>query len=197
MEKFPVFLALINQVYTHTDRYGNSSVKAGGAMGLKHFDHCHIEFGSPKDEEDGDFIIGTSSTVQLKKSKLSPKITNIQCYIDVTQVGLIDEEKSFAKYLCNKSVGFVDVGTWSCFSDKLKMQLANNYPQLKDNAEFLALIAKKFRQDDLGDILRDNLNFYLLMRIALIDFLDNIYPAQREVNSEYQEQLIKRCEYLV
>ena len=81
--------------------------------------------------------------------------------------------------------------------EKLKMQLASSYPQLKDSTEFTALIEKKFRQDDLGDILRDNPNFYLLMRIALIDFLDNIYPAQREVNSEYQEQLIKRCEYLV
>lgn len=196
LENFPVFLGLINQVFTQVDRYGNASVKAGGAWALKHFDHCHIVFGDNKDEYDGDFIVGTSSAVHLEKSKLSPKMQNIPCYIDITKGGLIDEEKSFALYIA-KSVGFLNTDAWYSFSDSLKMLLANKYPQLKDHAEFLEVIEKKFRKDDLPVMLKENKDLYLILRIALIDFLDNIYSAQRDVNSEYQQQLISQCAYLV
>lgn len=196
MEKYPIFVGLINQVFTQLNSYGYASVSSGGGFGLRHLCHAHISFSEPKDEYEGSFLVGTSSMMQLKKSKLSPKMIDIPCYIDVTRGGKIDEEKSFARYISSKSVGFLNTEAWYSFSDSLKLLLANAFPTLKDNKEFVAVMDKKFRKDELPNLLREDKDLYLILQIALIEFLDNIYPAQRDINSEYQEQLKSNCAYL-
>lgn len=132
--------------------------------------------------------------VKLEKSKLSPKIVDIPCYIDVTAGGVIDKVESFVRYLTNPNINFIKTGSWYTIKDTID-NMAEAYPILKDRKEVMEL-RKSFRRNELYNEFHKNEDLMKLLEIWLIDFIDGIYPAQREVNGEYQKSLIDSCKYL-
>lgn len=197
MEEFPSYYGLINQVFTQMQGY-TTTVNSGGGYGLKHLCHLRIFFSQPKDDYDKDngFLVGTISEVKLDKSRFSPKISGIPCYIDVTKGGLIDEVESFVMYLIKEGIRLINVGSWYSFGKFILEDMMLKYPQLSQNAEFCDIINKKYRKDDMSALIKDNENLYIFLQIALIDFIDSIYPMQREKNGNYQKLLISKCSYL-
>ena len=193
MEKYPVFLGLINQVFTHVNAYGGASLSSGGGLGLKHLCHAHIEFSNPKDEYDKNFIIGTTSEMQLKKSKLSPKIIGIPCYIDVTNGGRIHEADSFVKYLIN--IGLFTTGSYYKFGEYFTDNMIQKYSFLKDHQLLIKILTSSHRKAAIYDMISKDQDMRNLLQIALIDYIDAIYPAQREINDEFQKKLMRECSY--
>lgn len=195
LEKFPVFIGLINQVFTSINAYGGASVNSGGGFGLKHFCHSHIMFSDPKDDYKNGFLIGVISSVQLKKSKLSPKMINIPCYIDVTQGGRIDEVDSFVRYLTDSNINLISAGSWYKFGDYVKSTMIERYPVLSGHSDLTQILNKNIRKDDMYSLIHEDRDILDLLQISLIEFIDDIYPAQRDVNDEYQKQLISSCKF--
>jgi len=192
-ESFPLHISVLQQVYTTIGSYV-STVSAGGGYGLQHLVHSHIVFSKPSDVYKDGFLVGTESTVKLEKSKLSPKFVDIPCYIDVTQGGKIDEVDSFVKYISGSNVGLISTGAW--FSMKPALQTATSlYSDEADFTEATAIMDKNYRKADLYDLIGENIDILNLLQILLIDFIDGIYPAQREINGEYQEKLKTECKY--
>lgn len=196
MEKFPIFIGLINQVMVKPNPYGGpAKVESGGGNALKHLCHTHIVFGSSKDTYEDMFLTGTESKVELHKSKLSPKMINISCQIDVTKGGKIDETDSFVKYLTEKSIGFINTGAWYQFGDYLKETMFMSYPQLASQEELKNLLTPNYRKDSMYDLISNNKDLFNFLQIALIDFLCKIYPAQQIITESYKDGLIKDCKY--
>lgn len=130
--------------------------------------------------------------VKLEKSKLSPKLVDIPCYIDVTQGGKIDEVTSFVKYLINR--GIVVTGSWYNIKDTVK-KMTEKYPILETKAELQEYTEKNIRKDDFYKLCHENKDMLNFLQITLIDYIDDIYKMQRDVNGEYQKELMKNCKY--
>lgn len=194
-ELFPFFIGFINQVMVKPTTFGPAKVESGGGNALKHLSHTHIVFNNPKDEYDGNFILGTSSKMELHKSKLSPKMINIPCYIDVTKGGLIDEVESFTRYLTDPKVALIVADKWYTFSDYLKSDMLLKYPVLAKNEELKTILGKSYRKEPMYDLISNNEDLFYLLQIALIDFIDRVYTAQRAVNADYQKELMSECKY--
>jgi len=196
MEKLPIFLGLINQVMVKPNPYGGpAKVESGGGNALKHLCHTHIVFGSSKDIYEDLFIVRNESKVELHKSKLSPKMVDIPCHIDVTKGGKIDETDSFVKYLTEKSVGFITTGTWYQFGDYLKETMFLTYPQLSSQEELKKLLTPNYRKDNMYELISNNKDLFYFLQVALIDFLCAIYPAQKIITESYKDSLMKDCKY--
>lgn len=196
LEKLPVYLGLINQVFTQGVGTYAPKLGSGGGMGLKHLCHAHISFGVPKDVYEGNFLVGTQSTVKLEKSKLSPKMVEIPCYIDVTQGGRIDEVDSFVNYLTNPNINIINMTKgWYSMGDFIKVNMIEKYPELSKSSLLSSIMTKKYRKSDLYNMIHEDVDLLNLLQVALIDFIDNIYTAQRKVNGHYQEELINKCSY--
>lgn len=162
---------------------------------LKHLCHTHIVFGSGKEDYDGTFLLGSESKMELHKSKLSPKMININCYIDGTKGGRIDETDSFVKYLADPSVGLIKIGTWYEFGEYIKTTTFEKFPDLSKNDELKAIFDKKYRKNDMYKLIEENIDLCDLLQIMLIEFLDDIYPAQRPINTGYQAKLKAECKF--
>ena len=160
---------------------------------LKHLCHAHIEFSSPKDEYDKNFIIGTTSEMQLKKSKLSPKIIGIPCYIDVTNGGKIHEADSFVRYLIN--IGLFTTGSYYKFGEYFTKDMLERYPNLTSFDLLMKILNSSHRKAAIYDMINKDSDIRNLLQIALIDYIDAIYPAQREINDEFQKKLMRECSY--
>lgn len=192
LEKLPIFLGLLNQVFTQTGMY-TSTVKAGGGFGLQHNVHFHIVFGKNKDSYDGDFITGTESEVILEKSKLSPKLIGIPCFISAYEGGKIDEVDSFVKYLAKASVNIVKMGSWYNINDTIS-KMCERYHSLSESQELLAY-QKQFRKNDFYAQVKDDKDLCNFLQIALIDFINGKYPMQSDINSEYKLKIMNECSY--
>lgn len=192
IEELPMFLGLLEQVFTQINSYGMASAGASKNFGLEHACHAHISFGQPKDEfNKGNFLIGTTSDITLKKSKLSPKFVNIPCYIDVTKGGKIDEIESFLRYISNDGIGIVKSGSWWSLTDTIT-QMFEDYPNLDDKVKDFS---KSYRKIDFVDMMKEDKDLINLLQIRLIDVINGIYPGQKEINSEYREKLVEDCKY--
>lgn len=191
LEEYPIFLGLINQVSTQMGAYA-SSVGSGGGFGLKHLCHFHITFSKPQEAYEEGFLIKAISTASLKKSKLSPKMVDIPCHIDVTKGGKIDEIDSFVSYLALTNVNIVRAGSWYNIADTID-SMTKRYPVLEKSG--LKDLKKNMRKNDFYALVQDNKNLQNFLQVALIDFINNIYSAQSNVNGEYKEELIKQCSY--
>lgn len=197
-EKLPMFLGLINQVFVHPNMRNPSipaKVESGGGNALKHLCHNHIVFGKGSKTYDGIFVIGSESKIELTKSKLSPEMYDIPCYIDNTQGGRIDETDSFVKYLADPSVGLIKIGGWYVFGDYIKKTMYEKFPELSDNVELQAIINKSYRKDDMYKLIEENQDLFYFLQITLIEFLDDIYPKQRPINEDYQAKLKAECKF--
>ena len=198
MEKFPIFMGFINQVFVHPNPYGGpAKVKSGGGNALKHLCHEHLVFSDPKDDLKGTFLVGTESKLSLEKSKLSPKMMNIPCYIDVTKGGRINEAQSFVEYLTDKSIGLITSDAWCKFGMYLKLNMFSNYPELGNKEELKTILEKSYRKDDVYKLVSENEDLFNFLQIALIDFLCDIYPAQKIVTDDFKAELISKCKYFI
>lgn len=200
-EHFPMFLGLINQVFMQGIGTYVPKAESGGGFGLKHLCHAHIKFFKGEEVYENGFLMGNISKVNLEKSKLSPKFIDIPCYIDAASGGKIDEIDSLIRYLISDKVGLIQAGAWYKI-DGLIDSMAARYPQLIDNnspdcdvIEPLRSFKKSYRKAEFYDVVRANPDLVLFFQIALIDFIDNIYPMQRNVNGDYQKQLMSECAY--
>lgn len=194
LEKFPVFIGLINQVFMQGIGGYAPKAASGGGFGLKHACHSHIQFGSNTDVYEKGFLVGTESKVKLEKSKLSPKFVDIPCYIDVTKGGRIDEIDSFVRYLTNPNVNIVQIGSWYNIKETVK-KMTERYPVLETKAELQEFTNKNIRKNDFYRLCHENKDLLNFLQVTLIDFIDDIYPMQRDVNDEYQKKLMSECKY--
>jgi len=192
LEKFPVFVGLLNQVFTQMGTY-QSSVKSGGGFGLKHGAHFHITFGNNKDVFEDGFIAGTESMIKLEKSKLSPKFVDIPCYIDSRHGGRIDEVDSFVKYLSDSNLGIIKTGAWFNIKDTIDSMIVD-YPGL-EKREDLVKLGRNLRKADMYAEIHANSDLLNLLQIRLIDFINNIFPMQSLVNEDFKFELIDNCCY--
>lgn len=191
LEKMELGIMLLNQVFTQMSQF-SSKLASGGGMGLKHAAHSHITFGASKDIYENGFLVGTQSMIKLEKSKLSPKIVEIPCYIDAREGGKIDEIDSFLRYITASNIGIVKTGAWYNFKDTIS-EMINRYPELDTTK--LNSLKINYRKDDFYSLVHEEPDLLKLLMIALIDFINNIYPAQSAINSDYKYQLVSECSY--
>lgn len=190
LEKFPVYIGLINQVFVSPGQFV-SKVESGGGFGLKHICHTHITFGENKDTWSNGFIEGTTSMVKLSKSKLSPKFQEIPCYMDAKKSGRIDEVRSFIEYIIRENVGFIKAKAWWNMSETLDKIVE----QYNLNKESLMKYYRNYRKDDMIQAIREDPDILNLLQIHLIDFINEIYPGQKTITEEYKNKLISKCKY--
>lgn len=191
--KFPLYLGLINQVFTHIGRF-TSSVESGGGLGLKHICHSHLVFYDKKENWDGNFISSTISMAKLEKSKIAPKFTSIPVYMDSAKSGRIDEVESFLRYCYDPNIGFIKVAAWWNMKDTLEY-FFDKYDSMKSNERLLEIYRKSFRQADLLDTIKSDKGLIDLLQVRLIDFIDDKYPGQSTITDGYKNKLINNCNY--
>lgn len=193
IEKVPVTIMFLNQVFTQGVGGYAPHTSAGGGYGLSHNIHAHIVFSQNKDVYENDFLVGTESQIKLEKSKLSPKFINIPCYIDAKSGGRIDEVESFIKYLTKSGVDIISTGSWYNINNCVDYMI-EKYPMLKDNSEVLDLKGN-IRKNDLINKIKGNKDLLNFLQIRLIDFINEIYPMQADVNLEYKNKIMSECKY--
>ena len=106
LSKVSASLWIINQVFTHFNKYGGTSEDSGGGFGLKHGAHYKLQvklvkqhwvggIGNDEKDEDEGFLGSTqNSYVNLTKSKSTPSIRNIPLVINTLEGGAIDSNMS-------------------------------------------------------------------------------------------------------
>lgn len=193
IEQLPILVVYINQVSTTGIGSYVTRVESVGGYGFKHNMQFSLVWGTPKDCYENGFIVGTECDVMMKKSKISPKFIEIPCFINSRNGGKIDEAASFMKYLQKGNVGLIKTGSWYNMNDTMD-KLIEKYSDIIDK-EAVEKYKGNIRRLDLENKIRDDKQLQLLLQIALIDFIDDIYPLQRNINGEYQKKLINDCEF--
>lgn len=192
IEQLPILVVYINQVSTTGIGSYVTKVESVGGFGLKHNLQFSLVWGPPKDCYENGFITGTECDVMMKKSKISPKFIEIPCFINAKDGGRVDEAASFMKYLQKGNVGLIKTGSWYNMNETMD-KLMEKYSDIIDK-EAVEKYKGNIRRLDLENKIRNDEQLQLLLQIALIDFVDDIYPLQRNINNEYQKELIKQCE---
>lgn len=193
IEDLPALIVYINQVSTTGIGGYNPKVQSVGGFGFHHNMQFELVYGTPKDVYDGSFIVGSECDVTIKKSKISPKFIHIPCYIDVRKGGKIDEAVSFMNYLATKDVDIISTGSYYSIKKTIDL-MVEQYPVLKDDKNLMKYY-KSIRKGELADSIRNDNDLKNFLQIRLIDFINEIYPLQREINNGYREELIKECSY--
>ena len=193
IENIPVLVVYINQVSTVGIGGYAPKVESIGGFGFKHNMQFSLMYGAPKDVYEGKFIVGSECNVQIKKSKISPKFIDIPCFIDVRNGGKIDEVISFMNYLSSGDVGIIKTGSYYNIKDTIDYMI-ERYPLLKDNKDLMGYY-KSIRRGDLVNYIRNDNNLKNFLQIRLIDFINDIYPLQKEINNDFRESLINSCSY--
>lgn len=192
IEQLPILVVYINQVSTTGIGSYVTKVESVGGFGFKHNMQFSLVWGTPKDCYENGFIVGTECDVMMKKSKISPKFIEIPCFINARDGGSVDEAASFMKYLQKGNVGLIKTGSWYNMNETMD-KLIEKYPDIIDK-EAVEKYKGNIRRLDLEKRIREDKQLQLLLQIALIDFIDDIYPLQRGINGEYQNKLINECE---
>ena len=130
--------------------------------------------------------------VKLGKSKLSPKMIDIPCYIDATMGGRIDEVVSFFQYISSTSISLIKPGAWYSMKDTLD-NMARKYPVLATKE--VESLTKNMRKNEIIEEMKSNPDLCLLLQVALIDYINGWYPMQEKINSEYKNELMLKCRY--
>ena len=183
IEKHPFILNLINQVVYETDKYGNRKVKSGGGIGLEHDVHFKVRTDLGKDEWDGPMLVGRYSSMHIVKSKFSPEFANIPIYIDITKGGCIDEVRSFVDYLINLEM----IPNLSGYY-KIEGTLVPKY-RYTPYYEVIRPMWKAFRYSALIDHVKSSEHTVDFLKIALMEHIGDIYYLQREIMSDYLEEV--------
>lgn len=127
----------------------------------------------------------------MNKSKLSPKFTDIPCNIDIRKGGVIDEVGSFVEYVSRSNIDIVTMGSWYNIKKTIPVMMES----YGISADSLEKYNKNYRKDDFYNLVRNDKDLLLLLQVRLIDFINEIYPGQKEVNEGYKEELMKQCSY--
>lgn len=127
----------------------------------------------------------------MNKSKLSPKFTDIPCNIDIRKGGVIDEVGSFVEYVSRSNIDIVTMGSWY----NIKKTIPVMVESYGISADSLEKYNKNYRKDDFYNLVRNDKDLLLLLQVRLIDFINEIYPGQKEVNEGYKEELMEQCSY--
>ena len=127
----------------------------------------------------------------MNKSKLSPKFTDIPCNIDIRKGGVIDEVGSFVEYVSRSNIDIVTMGSWYNIKKTIPVMMES----YGISADSLEKYNKNYRKDDFYNLVRNDKDLLLLLQVRLIDFINEIYPGQKEVNEGYKEELMRQCSY--
>lgn len=127
----------------------------------------------------------------MNKSKLSPKFTDIPCNIDIRKGGVIDEIGSFVEYISRSNIDIVTMGSWYNIKKTIPIMIES----YGINTDLLEKYNKNYRKDDFYNLVRDDKDLLLLLQVRLIDFINEIYPGQKEVNEGYKKELMGQCSY--
>lgn len=127
----------------------------------------------------------------MNKSKLSPKFTDIPCNIDIRKGGVIDEVGSFVEYVSRSNIDIVTMGSWYNIKKTIPVMMES----YGISADSLEKYNKNYRKDDFYNLVRNDKDLLLLLQVRLIDFINEIYPGQKEVNEGYKEELMEQCSY--
>lgn len=131
-------------------------------------------------------------SINLNKSKLSPKFTDIPCNIDIRKGGVIDEVGSFVEYVSRSNIDIVTMGSWYNIKNTLPVMIE----KYGIDPSIVSKYEKNYRKDDFYNMVRDDEDLLLMLQVRLIDFINEIYPGQKEVNEDYKEELMNRCRIL-
>lgn len=190
IESLPILIVYINQVSTTGIGSYVTKVESGGGFGFSHNMQFSLVWGTPKDCYEDGFIIGTECDVAMKKSKISPKFIEIPCFINARNGGEIDEAASFMKYLQKSNVGLIKTGSWYNMNETMD-NLIEKYKGRIDE-ERVQAYKGNIRRLDLERKIREDEELQYLLQIALIDFIDDKFPPQREINNDYQLELMNK-----
>lgn len=183
VEKQPFILGLINQVIQTTDSYGNVKLLSGGGIALQHDNHLSLKIMPKTEEAEGSFVTGKISMMSIDKSKISPEIRNIPLRIDVTRGGVIDKVGSFFEFCIDGVEFFNNGGGWYSITDRFK-------ECLQDCADLLEPYCKKYRYADLRKRFCSEEAFYNLARLAVANYLSDMYSLQREIMKDYRDSIL-------
>lgn len=192
IEDLPILIVYINQVSTVGIGTYVPKIDSVGGWAFKHNMQFSLIYGAPKDVYEDGFIVGTRCDVDVKKSKLSPKFVEIPCIVSANG-GTVDEVGSFLEYIAKAHVGIIKTGSYYSIKETIDLMI-ERYPVLKDNAKLMNYY-KSIRRADLYKMVREDEDMQKFLQIRLIDFIDEKYPLQRDINNAYQQELIKTCSY--
>ena len=68
------------------------------------------------------------------------------------------------------------------------------YPSIESDIQ-IAELTKSYRRNEFIDLMRENKDLVNLLQVRFIDIIDDVYPGQKIINSDYREELIKNCKY--
>lgn len=180
IEEQPLLLVLLNQVFTDLSGYKPRLV-SGGGMGLKHDIHLQLEFVPRSHEFVGESSAMQHSAINVTKSKLSPRWTQIPVDIDVRKGGLIDSESSFFRYLFER--GYVlQSGGWYKFDP-------NKYQRYKEFEPVYRGIERSFRWADAIEFFRSNPNVIKMYELCVLDDLLAEYTYYKDIFKDYRDKL--------
>ena len=184
LDKVDVILILLNQVIQSQDKYGNEIIGAGGGVGLRHDEHLrlYLKKGKTNYDETG-MAISDMSSLDLDKTKLSPKMRDIPLIFDVIHGGRIDEELSFLTYFQDHEY-LKSVGGWWNIHPILDMTIGRPY------ANYLQTFSGNKRIGDWIEIVKTDRMFYLALRLTFMDIIGGKYELQRLVMEPYYTQLL-------
>lgn len=192
IEKLPILVVYINQVSTVGIGTYAPKLDSIGGNGFKHNMQFSLMYSAPKDVYEDGFVTGSECTVNVKKSKISPKFIDIPCVVNANG-GVIDEVDSFFRYLAYGNVGIIKTGAYYSICDTIDLMI-EKYPILKDNPDLMKYY-KSIRKNDLYQMLKNDKDLQNFLQIRLIDFIDDKFPMQRDINGSYQKELMKECSY--
>lgn len=193
IENLPILIIYINQVSTTGIGGYAPKIESVGGWGFRHNMQFSLVYNNPKDVYEDGFVVGTECTVNIKKSKISPKFIDIPCYIDTTRGGIIDEAISFVKYLAYGNIDIVKTGAYYSIKHTIDLMI-EKYPILKDNPELMSYY-KSIRKNDIYEAVRNDINLRNFLQVRLIDKINERFPLQEEINEEYKKKLMSECSY--
>ena len=185
IEKQPIAVVLLNQVTTEITRFG-SKLTSGGGKALKHNAHVRLryDFVSSDDDATGTYSLGTHSMIQVEKSKISPRFSNLPVFIDNTKGGVVDSLRSMVDFSINQ--GYISKsakGGWFWLEGLLERN-----PQYADALSKLDPY-KKYHFADLLNLFREHEFFLPLLELTFCQEISNIFAYQAEVCRPYMDEL--------
>lgn len=185
---------LISQVSSKIGGYVGGFTTSGG-MGLKHAVHLQLWVNEGKPAKDGDLFYTTnSSSLSVKKSKISPLIDDLEVLIDIKEGGRIDEALSFIGFLFNrlhaldqvKSGGYYGIADW----------VYERYPQYRTYFETTGLYKtdgssrKGLRWSAMSDTIWSDPILLTIFKIIWIDELSTHYKLQAKICKPHRDELV-------
>lgn len=193
IENQPFFLGLINQVVRSTDRYGNIHEDAGGGVALKHDNHLSLYISyKEEDTDDAGFLLTQVSSIDIDKSKISPRIKGLPMRIDATKGGLIDERESFLSYMIDGFHFYDKSGSYykpTSLIEKYKGTPIGDYLDKNHNKnKYLKAIYKMIKGED---------TLYTILQYAYLDTLSQKFTLQAEIIKPYFLEIEQKLKELL